>query len=133
MEKMSNEKLQELGLKLYVLKPSTKTFGGIEITKETEFEDMEIVEDNDEERGAQRKTIIEQTLKNFVLTTKRVDLLVFPNYKNESTSLTEQVLSTDENAKVKLVFIPEEGWGIPNREVCPTEEALRDLELVKNK
>ena len=133
MEKLTNEKLDQLGVKLYMVEPSTRTFGGIVITKDTEFEDVEEVDNTIEENGNFRKIRIEQTLKDFILTTNITSSLKIDAYETEETKKTVQDLNSLNKEKLLLIFTGEDGWGVPDRKLIRPEEAIKHLELIKNK
>lgn len=133
MEKLTNEKLDKLGIKLYMVEPSTRTFGGIVIDKDTEFEDMEEVDNTIEENGHYRKIKIEQTLKNFVLTTYVTSSMKIEGYETEETKKSIQDLNVLNKEKLLLIFTGEEGWGVPDRKLIKPEDSIKHLELIKNK
>ena len=97
----------------FVVKPSVKTFGGIRVTKETEFETY-----NDD------KTV-HQTMKNLVLTTelKRESEYAGIKSKEESKLVTEVPEGTI------IIWGEDTGYIVPNYVMARPEEAV---EMLKN-
>lgn len=93
-------------LEFYVVAPSTKLFGGIRVTKETEFEDW-----NDD------KTV-HQTLKDLVLTTEVKKETDFNGIK----SVEESKMTTTLPEGITIVWDESEGFVVsPYRMVRPDE------------
>lgn len=111
----------------FIVNPSTKLFGGIKVTKNTEFETY-----NDD------KTV-HQTLKDLVLITeiKREN-----NYNGiKSTEESKMVTKLPEN--IVLIWGEQEGYMIPNYVMVKPSEAIkmfkkldrttREIEINNNK
>ena len=93
----------------FIVNPSTKLFGGIKVTKNTEFETY-----NDD------KTV-HQTLKDLVLITeiKREN-----NYNGiKSTEESKMVTKLPEN--IVLIWGEQEGYMIPNYVMVKPSEAIK--------
>jgi len=131
--KLTDEKLKELGLKLYIMEPRTKTFGGIKITKDTEFTDVEELITESEDKLSTRSVIIEQKLSGFILETKITSKLNIPGFDTEEVKVSKQDLSLLGKEELLLVFVNEEGWGVPDAKMITPEKAITTLELLKNK
>lgn len=128
MKKLTDNELKELGLKKYIMKPSTKFMGGIEVKKDMKFEDSEIVDDFDKERDAERKIIIEQVFENLTLTTKTTTYLRIKDiYEDTQERKTTQKIEEG----TLLVFVNEQGWGVTNEPIYEIEKGIKDLELVR--
>lgn len=133
MKKLNSKELDNLGIKRYVMKPNLAFVGGIVATKETKFEDKNVVNNEDEERGAKETITIEQSLENLVLTTKIKSSLSLPNYTEEDSKKIVQTLSAKDDAEVLLVYNERYGWGVPDSSICVVEDAIKNLEILKNK
>lgn len=99
----------------YVVAPSVKTFGGIKVEKDTEFETW-----NDD------KTV-HQTLKDLKLTTEIKIDTEYGDYKTheESKSVTELPEG------IVLIWGEKEGYIIPQYHMVKVEDAIKSLEQIK--
>ena len=99
----------------YVVNPSTKLFGGIKVTKDTEFETY-----NDDQT-------VHQTMKDLVLTTevKRESEYNGIKSKEESKLITEVPEGT------VLIWGEDTGYIIPNYVMVRPEEAVKVLENIE--
>lgn len=102
-------------LEYFVVKPSIKTFGGIRVTKETEFETY-----NDDET-------IHQTMKDLVLTTEIKKETEFNGIKStENSSMT-----TTMPEGTIIVWSEETGYIIPNYSMVTPKEAVEILSKIE--
>lgn len=100
----------------YIVAPSSKLFGGIKVTKETEFETY-----NDD------KTV-HQTMKDLVLTT---ELKKDSDY-NGIKSTEESKLVTTLPEGIVLVWSEETGYIVPNYHMVKVTEAIETLNKIKD-
>ncbi len=100
----------------FVVKPSVKTFGGIKVTKETEFETY------NEDKS------VYQTMKDLVLTTevKRENEYAGIKSKEESKLVTEVPEGT------VIVWGEDTGYIIPNYVMVKPEEAVEMLKTIED-
>lgn len=100
----------------FIVKPSVKLFGGIKVTKETEFETY-----NDD------KTV-HQTLKNLVLTTKVRKKIDYNGIKTKEESKVTIKLPEE----IVLIWGEEEGYIIPNYQMVKVDEAIENLKKISD-
>ena len=93
----------------FIVNPSTKLFGGIEVKKDTEFETY-----NDD------KTV-HQTLKNLVLTTE----IKRENDYNGIKSTEESKMVTQLPEHIVLIWGEQEGYMVPNYVMVRPSEAVK--------
>lgn len=98
----------------FVVQPSIKLFGGIRVTKETEFETY-----NDDET-------VHQTLKDLVLTTE----LKRESEYMEMKSTEDSKLVTELKEGTVIIWSEETGYIVPNYRMVKVEEAIESLETV---
>ena len=100
----------------FVVKPSTKTFGGIRVTKETEFETYN-----------EDKTV-HQTMKDLVLTT----IVTRESEYNGIKSKEESKLVTEVPEGTVIVWGEDTGYIIPNYVMVKPEEAAVMLKTIED-
>lgn len=100
----------------FVVNPSVKLFGGIKVTKDTEFETY-----NDD------KTVY-QTMKDLVLTTKITKESEYNGIKMQEES---KLITTVPEGTV-LIWGEDTGYIIPNYTMVKVEDAIKSLEQIKD-
>lgn len=100
----------------FIVAPSVKLFGGVKVTKKTEFETW-----NDD------KTV-HQTLKDLVLTTVVKKASEYNGIKSEE----ESKMITEVPEGTVLIWGEQEGYIIPNYHMVKAEEAIKALEKIKD-
>ena len=100
----------------FVVNPSVKLFGGVKVTKETEFETW-----NDD------KTV-HQTFKNLKLTTKIRKKSEYNGMKMKE----ESKLETTVPEGTVLIWGEDTGYIVPNYVMVKVDEAIASLEQVKD-
>lgn len=100
----------------FVVNPSIKTFGGVKVTKETEFETY-----NDD------KTV-HQTMKDLVLTTELTKESEYNGIKMKE----ESKLETTVPEGTVLIWGEDTGYIIPNYHMVKVADAIKSLETVKD-
>lgn len=100
----------------FVVQPSIKTFGGIRVNKDTEFETY-----NDD------KTV-HQTMKDLVLTTE----LKKESEYNGIKMVEESKLTTTVPEGIVLIWGEDTGYIIPNYHMVKVDEAIKSLEQVRD-
>ena len=133
MKKMTKAQLKDMGIERYIIKPSLSFMGGIIVTKDTTFEDRETAKHKNEQSKAKKYDVIEQKLENFILTTKLTEKFESPGFNWNSIKTTTEDLSLAKKETIALVFIPGQGWGIPDQSICTPEKAREDLKILENK
>ncbi len=113
---MSNLKPQEK-VERYIIAPQTRLYLGVKVTK-----DIEIVDEEKTEYG-----IIHQTIKDLVLTTtiKRKSN-AYGIETEENSTLTQKL-----QEGTVLVWLEGRGYVIPEMRVCTVDEAINDLQVLK--
>ena len=99
----------------YVVNPSTKLFGGIKVTKDTEFEVY-----NDDQT-------VHQTMKDLVLITEVTRESEYNNIKSKE----ESKLTTEVPEGTVLIWGEDTGYIIPNYVMVRPEEAVKVLENIE--
>ena len=100
----------------FVVNPSIKTFGGIKVTKETNFNTY-----NDD------KTV-HQTMKDLVLVTEITRESEYKGIKvKEESKMTTELLEG-----MVLVWSEETGYIVPNYTMVKVDEAIASLEQVRD-
>lgn len=99
----------------YVVKPSIKLFGGIRVTKETEFEVY-----NDDQT-------VHQTMKDLVLTTE----VTRESEYNGIKSKEESKLVTEVPEGTVIIWGEDTGYIIPNYVMVRPEEAVEVLNNIE--
>jgi len=100
----------------FIVNPSVKTFGGIKVTKETEFETY-----NDD------KTV-HQTMKDLILTTEITKESEYNNIKMKETSKLETTVPEG----TVLIWGEDTGYIIPNYHMVKVEDAIKSLEQIRD-
>lgn len=100
----------------FVVKPSTKTFGGIRVNKETEFETYN-----------EDKTV-HQTMKDLVLTTEIIKESEYAGIKSKE----ESKLITEVPEGTVIIWDEETGYIVPNYVMVRPEEAVDMLKQVED-
>ena len=100
----------------FVVQPSVKLFGGIRVTKETEFETY-----NDD------KTV-HQTLKNLVLKTEVKRESEYLDMKSKE----ESKLTTKLKEGAVIIWSDETGYIVPNYNMVKVEEAIEMYNKIKD-
>lgn len=113
---MSNLKPQEK-VERYILAPQTRLYLGVKVTKETDIEDEE---KND-------YGTIHQTIKDLVLTTTISRKSNAYGIETEENSTLTQKLQEG----TILVWLEGQGYVIPEMRVCTVDEAINDLQVLK--
>lgn len=103
-------------VKYYVVAPSTKLFGGLEVTKDTKFDTY-----NDD------KTV-HQTMENLILTTEVNKESEYKGIKSTEKS----VMTTEVPEGTVLIWGEKEGYIVPNLHMVRVQEAIDGLEKVKD-
>lgn len=102
-------------VKYYMVKPSIKTFGGLEITKETKFET-----ENDDGK-------VKQKLENCVLTTEleqEYDIKDEKTGKEYKTTELTKLTSVLPEGTI-LIWNENQGYTMLNTEMCTVEEGKK--------
>ena len=102
-------------VKYYMVKPSIKTFGGLEITKETKFET-----ENDDGK-------VKQKLENCVLTTEleqEYDIKDEKTGKEYKTTELTKLTSVLPEGTI-LIWSENQGYTMLNTEMCTVEEGKK--------
>ena len=100
----------------YIIQPSIKTFGGIKVEKDTEFETY-----NDDQT-------VHQTLKNLVLTTEITKDLEINGIKSKE----ESKMTTTLPEGIVLLWSEETGYIVPNYTMVRPEEGIKILEQINS-
>lgn len=98
----------------FVVQPSVRLFGGVKVTKETEFETY-----NDEET-------VHQTLKDLVLTTELTKESEYNGIKIKE----ESKLMTEVPEGTILIWGEDTGYIIPNYRMVKVEDAIESLQKI---
>lgn len=104
--------MKKENVEYFVVKPSTKLFGGIKVDKETEFEVY-----NDDQT-------VHQTMKDFVLVTEITREIEFNGIKSKEES--KMTVEVPENTV--LVWSEETGYIIPNYVMVKPEEGVEMMQ-----
>lgn len=107
---MNKEKVE-----YFIVRPSINTFGGIKVTKETEFETYN-----------EDKTV-HQTMKDLVLTTEVTKESEYAGIKSRE----ESKLVTEVPEGTVIVWSEETGYIIPNYVMVKPEEAVAMLKNIE--
>lgn len=105
----------------YMRKPAYHLFLGLTVTKDTDIEDEEIVEDE------KFKKIVKQTIHGTIFTTE-VEIVNNLNrpIKEKSTVTVELEEGT------RLIWVKGEGYILPQEEVKSVKEVEEDLECLED-
>lgn len=98
----------------FIVRPSIKLFGGVKVTKETEF----VTENTD-------KTV-KQTFKNLILTTH-----LKKEFNDQYKTKEESELTVAVPEGTILLWREDSGYIIPNYEMVSVDEAIESLEQLR--
>lgn len=101
----------------YIIAPQTRLYLGVKVTKETDIEDEEKTEFG----------TVHQTIKDLTLTTKiSRKSNAYGIETEEKSTLTQKI-----QEGTVLIWLEGQGYVIPEMRVCPVEEGISDLEVLK--
>jgi len=109
----------------YVVKPNLRMYAVYEVTGEQK----EVIEDFSE-TGEDGSTIkIVQELNGLVLTSERTSTYKIPKMEFPVSETVKEEITLSKGTK--LVYVKYRGYVIPEVSLCTLEEAIKDLEVLK--
>lgn len=114
----------DLKLKRYVIKPSLQMLGVMTVTGEQTGKIAQ--ESNKDEEG--NKVSVNQSINGLSIFTE-----LKTSYKTKNGNKFEEVSNLTMTVKKgqKLVYVENKGFVIPERAICTPEEAIKDLNTIK--